>query len=207
MTHGILLASGGLDSTTLAYWLDKFGTSYKPLFLDYGQHCVEKEWTTLNKVLPKSGPHPIRINISDIFARSSSRMISEVDLWSETISDNDLYLPYRTLLFFSVAISVAQSMNLTEVYAGFINSNHAKEIDCSAQFLNNLEALAENVGPVRIRLPFREKSKTDIARLALQLDVPIGMTFSCQVFSDVPCGACPNCVERLAAIANIETDV
>ena len=178
-----------------------------PVFLDYGQHCAEKEWSTLNRVLPTQVRVPMRVDISDIFRKSTSRMISEADLWTEKVTDNDLYLPYRTLLFFSIAVSVAQSMYLTEVYGGFINSNHAKELDCSAQFLNNLEALAENLGPVRIRLPFREKSKTDVARLAVRLGVPIGTTFSCQVFSDTPCGACPNCVERLNAIAGLEAEL
>ncbi|HEY3778519.1 MAG TPA: 7-cyano-7-deazaguanine synthase [Rhizomicrobium sp.] len=207
MNTGILLASGGLDSTTLAYWLKKCRVSFVPVFFDYGQHCVEKEWTTLQGVLPPGLPHPKRVDISDVFANSCSRLIKEADLWTETITDNDLYLPYRTLLFFSVAVSIAQSMNLGEVYSGFINSNHAKELDCSADFLNSLEALAAHVGPVRIHLPFREKSKTDVTRLAVQLGVPIGTTFSCQVFSNTPCGACPNCVERLNAIANMEAEL
>lgn len=206
MNPGILLASGGLDSTTLAYWLDKAGVYFAPVFLDYGQHCVEKEWATLKTVLPARSIPPRRIGISDVFSCSQSRMIREADLWIEKVVDSDLYLPYRTLLFFSVGVSVAQSMNLTSVYSAFINSNHAKELDCSAAFLNSLEALAENVGPVRIRLPFREKSKTEVVRLAVQLGVPIGATFSCQVFSDTPCGACPNCVERLNAIAAADGD-
>jgi 7-cyano-7-deazaguanine synthase len=201
MAPGILLASGGLDSTTLAYWLRREGVGFEPIFFDYGQHCVEKEWATLQKVLPLGSPQPRRVDISDIYSNSPSRLIKEADLWTEAVSDSDLYLPYRTLLFFSVAVSIAQSMGLASVYSAFINSNHAKELDCSADFLNNLEALAQNVGPVRIRLPFKEKSKTEVVILANQLGVPVGSTYSCQVYSDVPCGACPNCVERLNAVA------
>jgi len=33
------------------------------------------------------------------------------------------------------------------------------------------------------------------------LDVPIGRTYSCQASSKFPCGACPNCVERLNALS------
>ena len=207
MSAGILLASGGLDSTTLAYWLVDRGVSVVPVFFDYGQHCVEKEWATLQRVLPPNVELPRRINIADIFAGSSSRLIREADLWTETVSDSDLYLPYRTLLFFSVAVSIAQSVNLGEVYSAFINSNHAKELDCSAVFLNSIEALSENIGRVRIQLPFREMSKSDVVQFALQLGVPIGATFSCQVFSDIPCGACPNCVERITAIASMEQEL
>ena len=39
------------------------------------------------------------------------------------------YLPYRTMLFFAVAAARAQTLRILSVYSGFINSNHAKEID------------------------------------------------------------------------------
>jgi 7-cyano-7-deazaguanine synthase len=116
------------------------------------------------------------------------------------VEANDLYIPYRTLLFFSAGAAFAQTHDMTDVYSGFINSNHAKELDCSAAFLNSLEALSENVGPVRFHIPFRNKTKKEVAEIAKQLGVPIGRTYSCQVFSDAPCGACPNCVERLNAL-------
>jgi 7-cyano-7-deazaguanine synthase len=50
---GVLLASGGMDSTVLAYDLAHKGENIILLFLDYGQHCAEKELQTLKKVLPE----------------------------------------------------------------------------------------------------------------------------------------------------------
>jgi 7-cyano-7-deazaguanine synthase len=202
MNRVLLLSSGGLDSTTVAYWLRQSGAVVVPVFFDYGQHCVEKEWKTLNEVLPKDGvERPSRIDISQILNGSRSRLIAEPDLWLEHVDPEDLYIPYRTLLFFSVAAALAQTRGLSDVYSGFINSNHAKELDCSAAFLNGLDALAENVGPVRFHVPFRDKSKREVVEEAKRLSVPIGRTFSCQVYSDIPCGACPNCVDRLDALA------
>ena len=99
-------------------------------------------------------------------------------------------------MFFSAAAAFTQTRGLTEVYSEFINSSRAKELDCSAAFLNSLDALAENVGPVRFNVPFRGKTKKEMVEMAKHLCVPIGRTFSCQVYSDIPCGACPNCVER-----------
>ncbi|RWP94735.1 7-cyano-7-deazaguanine synthase [Mesorhizobium sp.] len=206
MSEVLLLCSGGLDSTTVAYWLRERGVGVVPIFFDYGQHCAEKEWATVQKVLPKDGmSRPTRIDISGIFSGSSSRLIREPDLWFDHVADEDLYVPYRTLLFFSVGASCAQTQGLTEVYSGFINSNHAKEIDCSAAFLNGLDGLAANVGPVRFKIPFRNWSKADVVREAERLKVPIGATYSCQLLSDTPCGACPNCVERLTAIEIMRT--
>lgn len=200
MADVLLLSSGGLDSTTVAYWLRRQEIAFLPLFFDYGQHCVETEWNTLLRVLPAGSTPPERIDMSGIFRGSRSRLIAEPNLWTDAVEANDLYIPYRTLLFFSAGAAFAQTRGLSDVYSGFINSNHAKEIDCSAAFLNGLDALSENVGPVRFKIPFRDKSKKDVAVLAKELRVPIGTTYSCQVYSDVPCGACPNCVERLNAL-------
>ncbi len=201
MLEVLLLCSGGLDSTTVAYWLRERGVGVVPIFFDYGQHCVEKEWATVQKVLPKDGvSSPTRIDISGIFSGSRSRLIQEPDLWAEHVADEDLYVPYRTLLFFSAGASCAQTRGLTEVYSGFINSNHAKEIDCSAEFLNGLDGLAADIGPVKFQIPFRNWSKAQVVVEAERLRVPIGATYSCQLLSDTPCGACPNCVERLTAI-------
>jgi 7-cyano-7-deazaguanine synthase len=203
----LLLSSGGLDSTTVAYWLVQKGMAVQPLFFDYSQHCVEKEWDTLKAVLPQTDliAPPTRVDISAIYRGSGSRLITEPDLWREHVDAEDLYLPYRTLLFISVSACIAQTRGIFTVYSGFINSNHAKELDCSAEFLNGLDSLSRDVGPVRFEMPFRERSKAEIVQLAKQLGVPIGRTYSCQLSSDIPCGACPNCVERLTAIEAIGT--
>lgn len=196
----LLLASGGLDSTTVAYQLLNESVIVHPLFFDYGQHCVETEWARLNDVLPTSFPKPERVNISDLFSGSQSRMIEEADLWKDEVKDDDLYIPYRTLVFYAAAAARAQTRNILEVYTGFINSNHAKEIDCTAEFMNKLDGLTDAIGPVRFISPFRYSSKVDVALEAIKLGVPIGKTFSCQAASQLPCGACPNCVERLGAL-------
>lgn len=196
----MLLASGGLDSTTVAYSLHDSGKDVYPLFFDYGQHCVETEWVRVNEVLPRDMRRPERVDISDIFRGSTSRLIEEANLWRDDVKDDDLYVPYRTFLFYAASAARAQTLNIVDVFTGFINSNHAKEIDCTAEFMNKLDGLTENIGPVRFTSPFRYASKADVMREALRLSVPIGRTFSCQAASTLPCGACPNCVERLSAL-------
>lgn len=196
----ILLASGGLDSTTVAFRLHAGGTEVIPLFFDYGQHCVETEWSRVNEVLPPGMEGPERVDLSGLFRGSKSRLIVEADLWEDDIRDDDLYIPYRTLLFYAAAAARAQTLGILEVYTGFINSNHAKEIDCTSEFMNKLDGLTDAVGPVRFTSPFRYSSKTEVAKEAIRLGVPIGRTFSCQASSKLPCGACPNCVERLGAL-------
>jgi 7-cyano-7-deazaguanine synthase len=197
----VLLASGGLDSTTLAYWLRDNGVPFLVMFVDYGQHCATTERKRLAEVLPEVLFGAVTtINVAEIYRGCKSRLILEPDLWEDHVTADDMYLPYRNLLLLSIASAFAQANGMSEVYTAFINSNHAKEIDCSAQFFDRLGTMLTDFGSVQIKMPFREMSKRDVVEIGLKLNAPIARTFSCQAAAIVPCGACPNCVDRLDAI-------
>jgi 7-cyano-7-deazaguanine synthase len=104
----------------------------------------------------------------------------------------------------TVGAAFAQARGYGCLYSAFINSNHAKEIDCSAQFFERLGTLLSDYGTVRIEMPFRNLSKTEVAEIGIRLGVPIGQTYSCQAAVNVPCGACPNCVDRAKALLAVE---
>jgi 7-cyano-7-deazaguanine synthase len=199
--YGVLLASGGLDSTTLAYWLDKRGISFDPLFINYGQHCAATELETLQSVLRTDMLERLSVvSLSDVYSGTSSRLIAEPNLWLDNVTGDDLYLPYRNLLLLSAAAAFAQARGRNTVYSAFINSNHAKEIDCSAKFFDTLAGVMTDYGGIRVEMPFRDLSKREVVSIAIEHEVPIGLTYSCQAASSVPCGACPNCVDRLSAL-------
>jgi len=201
---GVLLASGGMDSTVLAYDLANQRQNIILLFLDYGQHCAKTELMTLKRVIPSQYKNNIRIiKIGDIYKESNSRMIVEANLWVDNVVADDLYLPYRNLLFLSIASAYAQSIGAKNVYSAFINSNHAKEIDCSMEFFTKLENLLQSYGSVKINMPYRELSKREVARLGLSLGAPVAATYSCQVNAENPCGVCPNCVDKIDAINSL----
>jgi 7-cyano-7-deazaguanine synthase len=204
----ILLCSGGMDSTTLAYWLEKNDIMFIPLFINYGQHCAETEYNKLNKLLPEKFKGKIEtIDLSKVYIDSNSRLIKKADLWVDSVSGADMYLPYRNLLFMSLAAAFAQSRGMNNVYAAFINSNHAHEIDCSSKFFDELYELLSNYGSVKVEMPFKTMTKYEVAKIGLELGVPIAETFSCQISSSVPCGACPNCVDRLEAFRMISEEI
>jgi len=206
--EAVLLASGGLDSTTMAYWLQREEIDFVPLFIDYGQHCAATELETLRKVLPPSYISKIEtLDISAIYKKSTSRFIRPANLWQDEIMADDLYIPYRNVLLLTVGASFARTLGISHVYAAFINSNHAKEVDCSNQFFETMEALLSSYGSVKINMPFRYMSKYEVAKLGINLGAAIGSTFSCQASPAIPCGACPNCVDRLEALKQLEEEV
>lgn len=197
----ILLASGGLDSTTLAYDLREKGVDFRPVFVDYGQHCAKTELETLISVLPPDIADLIEVlTISDIYKQSQSRLVTEADLWTETITRHDLHLPYRNLVLLSVGAAFSQSTGNKFLYIAFIKSNLAPNTDCSIEFLTSMANLLTGYGTVELRLPYLHMSKYEVAKLGISLGAPIGATFSCQVSSRIPCGACANCVDRLEAL-------
>jgi 7-cyano-7-deazaguanine synthase len=205
MEAGVLLASGGMDSTTLAYWLVENNTDFVPLFVNYGQHCADKEYQTLLNVLPENYAEKVEVvDVSSIYKHSSSRFIMPANLWEDPVSADDLYIPYRNVLLLTIGASFAHTLGLKTVYSAFINSNHAKEIDCSSAFFDKLDELLAEYGTIKIEMPFRNMSKYEVATLGIKLDAPIATTFSCQASPVIPCGACPNCVDRLEALRKIE---
>lgn len=205
LSKGVVLVSGGLDSTTLMYQFVRNGIDFVPLFVNYGQHCALHELDTLKQVIPDDYRDKIEIiDVSSIYKYSKSRFIRPANLWKEDITANDLYIPYRNVLLLTIAASFAQTLGIDKVYSAFINSNHAKEIDCSSEFFNKLEIFLSEYGSVKIEMPFRDMSKYDVAMLGIELKAPIAKTFSCQASPEIPCGACPNCVDRLNALKKIE---
>jgi 7-cyano-7-deazaguanine synthase len=201
----VVLVSGGMDSTTLVYWLSANGVEVVPLFVNYGQHCATTEHTRVMQLLPPGILERLHVlDVSSIYGASQSRLIREADLWVEDVASEDLYLPYRNAMFLTLGAAFAQARGIHHLYAAFINSNHAVEIDCSAAFFDQLATMLKGFGSVELHIPFRDYTKTDVARLGIQVQAPVASTYSCQVSSAVPCGACPNCVERLNAFQEIE---
>ena len=202
---GVILMSGGLDSTTLAYQFIRNNVDFIPLIINYGQHCFFTELERLKSVLPSSYQRKLEIiDVSDIFKYSNSRFINAPNLWQDDVNPDDLYIPYRNVLLLTIGASFARTVGFNYVYSAFINSNHAKEIDCSSSFFNSLDTLLQEYGSIKIIMPFRDFSKYEVVKLGIKLKAPIGITFSCQASPVIPCGACPNCVDRLDAIRKVE---
>ncbi|MGC9986054.1 MAG: 7-cyano-7-deazaguanine synthase [Polyangia bacterium] len=196
------MASGGLDSTVLAYGMEAAGYFVVPVLFDYGQHAAAVELATARQVLPEAEiPRLQVVSIRDVFANSPSRLVREPDLWREKIVADDLLLPYRNLVLMSSAAAFAASVGIGAVFAAFINSNHAREIDATRAFLGGVEELLSEVGGIKFCTPFRDLTKREVAALGVAYGAPIASTFSCQANHQVHCGACPNCVDRLDALA------
>lgn len=198
-----LMASGGMDSTTLAYLLLNDNIRFKVIFINYGQHFIDTELGALKDVLPENIFRDIKIlDISTIYSESSSPLIKKRDLWSSEVKDEMLYVPFRSLVMISAAMAYAQSIGIDVVYAAFIDSNFVKDVDATADFFERLKLTTDAYGSVELKLPLKNMTKLDIIKLGISVGAPIEKSFSCQINDKIPCGACPNCVDRENAITS-----
>jgi len=200
----VLMASGGLDSTVLAFWLLRKRIDFIPLFIDYGQHSRKTELETLKRVLPTRFSKRVNvINLPKIYEGSSSRLIEEPNLWRDRIKDADLHLPHRNLLLLATGVAFAESRGIGEVYAAFIETHRAPGTDCCDSFFKLFTELLSKTGSVKLKIPFKRFSKAQVAKIGVTLNAPIERTFSCLAAARIPCGACPNCVDRLNALESL----
>ena len=200
-----VLASGGLDSTVLLWWLHHHSVAVAPIFVNYGHAAAEQELLTLRSVTP-SGMEVIEVPVDGVYGDLDSPSLRARDLWSETVTDESLHLPGRNLFLLACGILTAERIGSAWLCAAFITSNVTPTGDRSLAFLEAVQTVGGTSSGVVIDYPFLHLSKAQVVRLGLELGAPIGKTFSCQVAARTPCGACANCVDRLHALEAVRGD-
>ena len=211
----LVLASGGLDSTTLlAQVVGEYGAeNVYALSVSYGQKHA-RELQAARAVAAFYGVPLKLLDLATIFAESDSSLLdhSDRDIPRSSYADQfeqsespliSTYVPFRNGLFLSAAASMALSLGCSAVYYGAHHDDWAGSAypDCSPEFVHAMaDAIARGTGgELRMEAPFVAWSKADIVRFGLELGVPYGITWSCYEGGDAPCGACATCVDRARA--------
>jgi len=114
-------------------------------------------------------------------------------------------VPNRNAIMISIAYGVAVAQEADLVAFAAHAGDHAIYPDCRPHFVNNL-GYALFLGnewakprPPELAAPFINMSKAQIADLANELKVPLGLTWSCYKGGGMHCGRCGTCVERKEA--------
>ena len=211
----LVLASGGLDSTTLlAYVVDRYGAeNVHALSIQYGQKH-EREMESARMVAAHYGVQLHTMDLTPVFAESDCSLLSHStqdvphESYAEQLEAGDTplvstYVPFRNGLFLSSAAAMALSLGCSTLYYGAHHDDWAGSAypDCSPEFV---EAMAQAIeqgtgGELRMQAPFVSWSKADIVKLGLDLHVPYALTWSCYEGGERPCGACATCIDRARA--------
>jgi 7-cyano-7-deazaguanine synthase len=209
--HAVVVASGGLDSTVLAYWLAARSAELTLLSFDYGQrHRVELEHAAdIARVL--NYPHEI-VDLSALgrLLGGSALTDSDVPVPDGYYTDDSMrvtVVPNRNAILLDIAVAVAVGRKADAVAFGAHAGDHAIYPDCRPEFVERFaqSVRVANAGLLvdgfEVLAPLLELTKTDIVRIGAALGVPFERTWSCYRGEAMHCGTCGTCTERREAFA------
>ena len=141
----------------------------------------------------------------EISSQSQSDKISPPSGESAFSDLPSTYVPFRNGVFLSIAAALAEKERCDAIFIGVVQEDSSGYPDCGAEFIGAFEraldlGTSRNFHP-RIKTPLVHLSKAQIVSLALEIGVPLELTWSCYEREDAACGLCDSCLLRLKGFA------
>jgi len=207
--RGVVLASGGLDSTVTAAVARRDGCELYFLTIDYGQrHAVEVE--RARKIAKAMAVASHLVCAVDLRAIGGSALTGAGPVPKDR-QENErsrgipvTYVPGRNLVFLSLAAAHAEVVGAPYIYFGANVLDYSGYPDCRPGFIKAFEATV-NEGTkagsegwrLEVRAPLLMMTKADIIRRGVDLQVPFELTHSCyDPIDGKACGRCDSCLIR-----------
>ena len=200
--QAIVLLSGGLDSTTLLYDCLNRGFQAHCLIFSYGQRH-NKEIKKAEIIAQNAGCAYEIVKISLPWQGSSllDKRMAIPD--HEEINPQNIpttYVPARNIIFLSFAASFAEAAGAKGIFIGANAIDYSGYPDCRPEFFKAYQAMMRQglkTGvqgqSIKVFAPFVRKTKKQIIRHGLKLNVPYHLTWSCYEGKQKPCGVCDSC--------------
>lgn len=203
--NSVIIVSGGMDSITLLY--DHKDDIALGISFDYGSNHNAREIPFAKMHCERLGIRHITINLDFMHQYFKSSLLEGADAIPEGhyAADNmkSTVVPFRNGIMLSIAIGIAESNGLDQVYIANHGGDHTIYPDCRPEFINAINSAATNgtFNNVRVVAPYTEITKGDIAKIGKRLGIDYTETWSCYKGGETHCGKCGTCVERKEALA------
>jgi len=216
MKRGVVLLSGGLDSTTVLAIARAEGFQVYALSFRYGQrHETELEAACL--IARRFAVEQHVITEIDLRALGKSALTDDIPVPKGRATEEMAraipitYVPARNTIFLSFAVAWAEVLGARDIFIGVNALDYSGYPDCRPEYIEAFQRvanLATRAGAERsqrltIHTPLIHLSKADIIHRGLALGVDYGLTRSC--YDPSPggeaCGACDACLLRLKGFA------
>lgn len=205
MKNSVIIVSGGMDSITLLY--DHKDEIALGISFDYGSNHNAREIPFAKMHCERLGIKHITINLDFMHQYFKSSLLDGAEAIPEGhYADDNMkstVVPFRNGIMLSIAIGIAESNNIDQVFIANHGGDHTIYPDCRPEFINAIDAAATagTYNNVKVVAPYTKITKSDIARIGKKLGIDYTETWSCYKGGEVHCGKCGTCVERKEALA------
>jgi 7-cyano-7-deazaguanine synthase len=208
---GLLIYSGGLDSTTLLYeYKDSIDLA---VTFDYGSKHNAKEIACAVENCKRLGIKHLIIPLGFIGQYFKSDLLqSGGEIPEGSYADENMkstVVPFRNGIMLAVAAGLAESYGLDAVLLANHSGDHAIYPDCRPEFIDAFSAAvkAGTYEGIKVVSPYCNITKRDIALRGKALGLDYSLTYSCYKGGEKHCGKCGTCVERKEALAGFDPTV
>lgn len=205
MKSSAIIVSGGMDSITLLY--DRKDEIALGISFDYGSNHNAREIPFAKMHCERLGIKHITINLDFMHQYFKSSLLDGAEAIPEGhYADDNMkstVVPFRNGIMLAIAIGIAESNNIDQVFIANHGGDHTIYPDCRPEFINAIDAAATagTYNNVKVIAPYTKITKSDIARIGKRLGIDYAETWSCYKGGEVHCGKCGTCVERKEALA------
>ncbi len=210
----VVLASGGLDSSTIIAMLDQKEYQIYALSFNYAQnHQIEIE--KVSNFIKNYNVVEHKIVNLDLSAFANSALVSKNIEVPKYMSAKEIgnnipvtYVPARNTIFLSYALGYAEAVGAQEIYIGAHDMDSANYPDCRLEYIEAFQKMA-NLATKRavegekiiVKAPLIKMSKSDIVAIGMRLGVDYSKTITCYdpSLEGLSCRKCHACLVRIGA--------
>ena len=214
---GLVLLSSGLDSVVALAKSQKDGLEVSlALSFDYGQRSAQRELEHASKLAAHFKVSHRAISLPWFSEFKAQGLLSHEQplpqpsyeqlnqLEASQDSARQVWVPNRNGVFLEIAAGIAEEAGLDAIIVGFNAEEAMTFADNSKGYLEamNLALAYSTANQVQVISPTLELQKTDIVALALRLEVPLRMLWSCYEAAKIMCGRCESCMRLKRALTS-----
>lgn len=192
-----LLLSGGMDSTSIAYWK----RPSLAITIDYGQKPAYAETRAAASVCKDLNikHHIIRVDVASL---GSGDMAGTPAITIAPVSE---WWPFRNQLLITLAAMHGVTANIGTLMVGTLTSDGA-HVDGTQRFLNAMDQLLKmQEGGIRLEAPAVHLNGAGLVRKSgIPMDI-LGWAHSCHVANQA-CGVCRGCRKHYETLAELGLD-
>jgi 7-cyano-7-deazaguanine synthase len=203
----LVMLSGGIDSSTCLYWAKKKFPDVIAITFNYHGR-IEKE----KKATAQLAKRADVLNLLEIdvpFIREYSDFCKGSILKDDYDRRLSSYIPCRNMIFYAICAHYAEFLDIKWIIGGH-NSHDAEFFrDATKGYIKKINSLLRQGRPIisnktpKILLPLVDMDRQKVISLALEIDVPLELTWSCHNEGEIHCGQCYSCSQRFEAFSSL----